>query len=209
MDPVGAIAKAGELLREGLLTEPEFQQLKLDVLAAAASAAATSQSPPAQDAIPGRPLHRGEQLAQPSLHPSTLAIHADGVAVAGGGPIRRFSHDGDIAPPIGVTTTFDRTEQGYVYSRWIAPTRSRAETVLAALEATPGQPTPHALLYSSGLAAVHTALTSLLPRGIRRIAITGGYHGTHEVANCNAHGRFWYCFLLIYIEKLAISIEIT
>jgi cystathionine beta-lyase/cystathionine gamma-synthase len=132
---------------------------------------------------PARPLVVGEQPPQPSLHASTLGIHADkvgGGAICAGEPIRQYSHDGDIAPPIGVTTTFETTENGYVYSRWIAPPRSRCESVLAALEATPGLPTPHALLYASGLTACHAALTVLLPT-TTRIAISGGYHGTHTV----------------------------
>lgn len=64
-----------------------------------------------------------------------------------------------------------------MYSRISAPTRSRCETLLGAVEGTAGNPA-HAVLYSSGLAACFAALSRLLPR---RIAISGGYHGTHLV----------------------------
>ena len=91
-----------------------------------------------------------------------------------------WSHERDVAPPIGVTTTFEAAEDGHVYSRQSQPTRDRCESVLAALEATPGLPTPHALLYSSGLAACHAIMVALLPT-TRRIVVSGGYHGTHQV----------------------------
>jgi cystathionine gamma-synthase len=64
-----------------------------------------------------------------------------------------------------------------VYSRISSPTRERAETLLGAIEGTPGQPA-HAVLYSSGLAASFAVLARLLPK---RVAIQGGYHGTHQV----------------------------
>jgi hypothetical protein len=64
-----------------------------------------------------------------------------------------------------------------VYSRISSPTRERAETLLGAIEGTPGQ-AAHAILYSSGLAASFAVLARLLPK---RVAIQGGYHGTHQV----------------------------
>jgi|EP01047_Picozoa_sp_COSAG01_P017010 cystathionine beta-lyase/cystathionine gamma-synthase len=131
---------------------------------------------------------------QPAWDVATLAIHADGHAIAqaaaacGGGsgdgaaPAAGglWSHDRDIAPPIGVTTTFECQEGAYVYSRMANPTRDRCEAVLAALEASPGEATPDAILYASGLAAAHAILVAQLP-SIQRIAISGGYHGTHLI----------------------------
>lgn len=125
--------------------------------------------------------------------PSTMALHADATGT--------FSHEWDVAAPIGVTSTFERVndEAGYVYSRSSAPTRSRCETVLAALE-TQGGVEAQALLYSSGLAAVHGALCALMsetPGAKRRLLIDGGYHGTHAViASLNsAHVQLDVCGL--------------
>ena len=137
---------------------------------------------------PLRPLCSAAATVRPPQLPldaSTLGIHADALppaAPADAAPAgqRPWSHDRDVAPPIGVTTTFEAAGDGHMYSRQSAPTRDRCESVLAALEATPGSPTPHALLYGSGLAACHAILVALLPT-TRRIAVSGGYHGTHQV----------------------------
>lgn len=125
---------------------------------------------------------KGEPLAA-MYRAATLAIHADSPDHGGAeapATAGRFSHDRDVAAPIGVTTTFESAAGGHVYSRDSAPTRERCEAVLAAIEAEPGGPVPDALLYSSGLAAIHAALVALLP-SIKRVAISGGYHGTHQV----------------------------
>merc|ERR1719161_1510882 len=78
-----------------------------------------------------------------------------------------------------MSTTFTCPEdgQGHVYSRISAPTRSRCEALLGAVEGTEGNPA-QAVLYSSGLAACFAVLNRLLPH---RVAIAGGYHGTHLV----------------------------
>ena len=105
---------------------------------------------------------------------STAAIHADGLAQ------HVFETGADIAPPLSVSTTFSCPNvdtDGHIYSRITNPTRSRAETLLAAMEGTDDSPA-HAVLYSSGLAATFAVLSRLLPR---RVAILGGYHGTHLV----------------------------
>jgi cystathionine beta-lyase/cystathionine gamma-synthase len=140
-----------------------------------------------QLAAPLRPLCTSARRPQPPLDASTLGIHADapgsssgGAAAAAAAAVGPWSHERDVAPPIGVTTTFEAAEDGHVYSRQSQPTRDRCESVLAALEATPGLPTPHALLYSSGLAACHAIMVALLPT-TRRIVVSGGYHGTHQV----------------------------
>jgi cystathionine gamma-synthase len=98
-----------------------------------------------------------------SLELATLALHADdGIEPAP-----------DVAPPIHLATTFAAdNDQHLVYGRNDQPTRRRLEAVLGALEGG------HAAVYGSGLAAVQAVLIHLRPR---RVAIGGGYHGTHAV----------------------------
>ena len=106
---------------------------------------------------------------------STAAIHADNVPNEWA-----FSTENDVSPPISLSTTYECPkpgEGGHVYHRISNPTRERCEALLGAVEGTPDA-TAHAVLYASGLAATFGALSRLLPR---RIAISGGYHGTHLV----------------------------
>eukprot|EP00439_Symbiodinium_sp_Y106_P064114 s727_g10.t1 len=86
---------------------------------------------------------------------------------------------GDVAPPLSLSTTFTAPSsgQGHIYSRISAPTRSRCETLLGNVEGTEEQPA-HAVLYSSGLAAAFALFAHYLPK---RVFISGGYHGTHQV----------------------------
>ena len=107
--------------------------------------------------------------------PATAAVHADAALDA-------TSHDGDVAPPIGLSTTFDDGAD-HVYSRISAPTRERCEAVLAALEGGAGA---RAVLFASGNAATHAVLASLAARAREngrtpRVATEGiGYHGTRD-----------------------------
>ena len=71
------------------------------------------------------------------------------------------------------TTFVADNAQGLVYSREDQPTRRRLEAVLGALEGG------HAVVYSSGLAAVQALLMHLKPR--RVVLASGGYLGTHQV----------------------------
>jgi cystathionine gamma-synthase len=113
-----------------------------------------------------------------ALHPTTRAIHADAPRLPRGPRTSPFDHSLDVAPPIGVSTTFEAAPDGPCYSRASHPTRERCEAVLASLEG----PSAAALLYSSGQAATHAALHHLVAdRGARRVLIGGGYHGTHQV----------------------------
>ena len=100
--------------------------------------------------------------------PATAAVHAD----AG---IDKTSHDGDVAPPIGLSTTFDDGAD-HVYSRISAPTRQRCEAVLAALEGGEGA---RAVLFASGNAATHAVLASLA----RARARTGGRRASPPTAS--------------------------
>ena len=87
-----------------------------------------------------------------------------------------------VAPPIGLSTTFDDGAD-HVYSRISAPTRERCEAVLAALEGGEGA---RAVLFASGNAATHAVLASLAARAREngrtpRVATDGiGYHGTRD-----------------------------
>ena len=122
-----------------------------------------------------RGISRPLQRALTTWAPATAAVHAD----AG---IDKTSHDGDVAPPIGLSTTFDDGAD-HVYSRISAPTRERCEAVLAALEGGEGA---RAVLFASGNAATHAVLASLAARAREngrtpRVATEGiGYHGTRD-----------------------------
>jgi cystathionine gamma-synthase len=99
----------------------------------------------------------------PLQDPATLALHADDGLEPGP----------DVAPPLHLASTYAADNaQGLVYGRNDTATRRRLEAVLGALEGG------HAVSYASGLAAVYAALRHLRPR---RVAIAGGYHGTHAV----------------------------
>ncbi|KAJ8599701.1 hypothetical protein CTAYLR_004719 [Chrysophaeum taylorii] len=71
-----------------------------------------------------------------------------------------------------------REESPHTYSRASAPTRARCECVLSAVESVGGVDA-RALLFSSGLGAIHGAMSAIAAG--RRLLVSGGYHGTHEV----------------------------
>src|SRR5260370_6407548 len=86
----------------------------------------------------------------------TLAVHA-------GRSIDRSS--GDVTPPIRLSSTFERSENGdyplgFSYSREDNPNRRMLEQCLAALEGG-----KEALVISSGLAGLTGAFSGLQPRG--------------------------------------------
>ena len=116
---------------------------------------------------------RGLASRAPPIPPgsATAAVHADSHVP--------FSTDFDVSPPLSLSTTFTCPEdgEGHVYSRISNPTRDRVEALLGAIESSSSS-LAHAVLYSSGSAATFGALARLLPR---RVAIAGGYHGTHNV----------------------------
>eukprot|EP00931_Biecheleriopsis_adriatica_P059977 TRINITY_DN35978_c0_g1_i1.p1 TRINITY_DN35978_c0_g1~~TRINITY_DN35978_c0_g1_i1.p1 ORF type:complete len:418 (+),score=94.23 TRINITY_DN35978_c0_g1_i1:49-1302(+) len=118
---------------------------------------------------------------QVPLGSATAAIHADALlAEEDPDAAWSFATSHDVAPPLSVSTTFTCPEtsgEGHIYSRISAPSRSRCEALLGAVEGTE-EKAAHAVLYSSGLAACFAILSRLLPK---RIFISGGYHGTHQV----------------------------
>jgi cystathionine gamma-synthase len=98
----------------------------------------------------------------------TLAIHAGHVIDPA---------TGAVAPPIHLSTTFERAvdgsyPHGYVYTRTTNPNREALETCLAALEGGEA-----AAAFSSGSAAMMSTLQALSP-GDHVIAPSDIYHGT-------------------------------
>uniref|UniRef100_A0A7S3JWH9 Cystathionine gamma-synthase n=1 Tax=Aureoumbra lagunensis TaxID=44058 RepID=A0A7S3JWH9_9STRA len=113
---------------------------------------------------------------------ATVALHADAVKEE---TRERYTHDYDVSPPIGMTTTFiHEGKEAHVYSRPSTPTRCRTEAVLAALESQGGIQA-EATLFSSGLAAAHAAISVLMQqnKAKRRLLLSRPlYHGIREVA---------------------------
>ncbi len=86
---------------------------------------------------------------------------------------------GAIAPPIYLSTTFERDAdggypRGYRYSREGTPNRTSLEETVRALEGGLA-----AFAFSSGLAA-NMAILEQLSTGDRLVAARVGYHGTHR-----------------------------
>ncbi len=117
--------------------------------------------------------------------PETVAVH--------GGEERRGAHDA-LTTPIVMSSTYtfadtreirafvERKAAGeplgrYEYGRYGNPTQSVAERKLAELDG--GE---HALLFSSGMAAITTTLMTLLSAGDHLIVVGGVYRKTREFA---------------------------
>jgi cystathionine gamma-synthase len=87
-----------------------------------------------------------------NLHPDTLAIHAGHFE----------DHSRSVMPPIVLSTTFERGEDGlsfpggYIYNRYNNPNRQALETKLAALENG-----TEAITFASGLAAAMAVMQTL------------------------------------------------
>ncbi|KAI9035189.1 uncharacterized protein KD926_004293 [Aspergillus affinis] len=101
-------------------------------------------------------IHRDDRYAgpdvAPAMHPSTTF---------------RYSYNPEELSP---QEKLSKTDM--VYARLARPTGSRFEHVLTTL--LKGE----VLVYSTGLSAIHAYLVHLGPK---RVAIGGGYHGTHAV----------------------------
>lgn len=104
----------------------------------------------------------------PALHPATLCIHAGW---------RATSARKDVVPPIALSATFllddasyramleGRIDEAVIYTRLGNPTLDALQTKLAALEGA-----EHALVFGSGMAAIHAALLSRVKAGSRVVA---------------------------------------
>jgi cystathionine gamma-synthase len=102
------------------------------------------------------------------MHPETLAIYQNRIADANAGA---------VAPPISLSTTFERDADGsfphgHVYGRTSNPNRDALEAALARLEGG-----FVGLAFSSGQAATMTLLLALRP-GDHVIIGDDAYHGT-------------------------------
>ena len=102
----------------------------------------------------------------------TIAIHA-GMAID--------SETGAVAPPIHLSTTFERDSsgepsRGYGYVRDGNPTQARLEDALAAVDGAAG-----ALVFSSGMAAA-AALLQALPAGSHVVLPDDSYYAVRELA---------------------------
>lgn len=89
---------------------------------------------------------------------------------------------GAIAPPLHLSTTFERRAEdgapahGFSYIRDGNPTQARLEEALAAIDSAAA-----ALAFGSGMAAA-TALLQSLPRGAHLLVAEDGYHGVRALA---------------------------
>ncbi len=111
----------------------------------------------------------------PPLRFSTLAVHAGR---------RPTPQDPDLSPPIRRATTFlqhpavhELTDAGdwetpLVYSRYGSPNAAEAEEVLAALEGA-----ERAVLFGSGMAAIHAMLLHVFPDGKGQVALARQIYG--------------------------------
>lgn len=103
----------------------------------------------------------------------TKAVHS-GAAADG--------ETGAIAPPIHLSTTFERRAEdgapayGFSYIRDGNPTQVRLEEALAAIDSA-----AHALAFASGMAAA-TCLLQSLPPGAHVLLPDDGYHGVRVLA---------------------------
>jgi cystathionine gamma-synthase len=107
------------------------------------------------------------------MHFETKAIHA-GMHVD--------EETGAIAPPLHLSTTFERSElgetpRGYSYVRDGNPTQARLEEALAAIDNAAA-----ALVFGSGMGAA-AALLQSLPRGAHVLLTDDSYYGVRALAD--------------------------
>ena len=112
---------------------------------------------------------------------STQAIHAGEESLPKTGP---------LIPPIYQNSTFQfetaeecvtaftDEDSGYIYTRWGNPTQSVLENKIAVLECGEA-----ALATASGMAAVSTALLTLLAHGDHVVAMDSLYSGSYNILN--------------------------
>lgn len=106
-------------------------------------------------------------------------MHIDTILVHSGG--RRDEETGAISPPIHLSTTFERTDEGepthgFSYVRDGNPTQARLEEALAAIDSAAG-----ALFFGSGMAA-GASLLQALPRGSHVVLPDDAYYGYRALA---------------------------
>jgi cystathionine gamma-synthase len=112
------------------------------------------------------------------VRPETLAVKAGGHPDAASGA---------VAPPITLSTTFERDpdgefRRGYSYGRSHNPTRALCEARIAALESVGAAEGAQAIAFASGMAAAAAVLQSLAP-GDRVVLPRDLYHGVRRLAD--------------------------
>ncbi|MFD1527739.1 trans-sulfuration enzyme family protein, partial [Halolamina salina] len=110
----------------------------------------------------------------------------------GAAEIETHPHRGgtnDVVPPIHLSSTFEWASgdeaNEHVYSRAGNPTRAALEEQLARLEGG-----DHALAFASGMAAISTAMLSLVPPGGHLVASDSIYGGTENLLTEMLAGHF-------------------
>ena len=107
---------------------------------------------------------------------------------------------GALAPPIHLSTTFERTatgapSRGYSYVRDANPTQTRLEEALAAVDSGQG-----ALVFASGMAA-SAALLQALPAGSHVLLPDDCYYGVRVLAE-EQFGRWGMSFDVVAMQDL-------
>ena len=102
-----------------------------------------------------------------------MAMHFDTKAIHAGGEIDEET--GALAPPINLSTTFERDDHGqpthgFSYIRDGNPTQARLEKALAAIDSAAG-----ALAFASGMSAA-SCLLQALPKGAHVLLPEDGYY---------------------------------
>src|SRR3954468_23143163 len=125
------------------------------------------------------------------MHFETKAIHA------GGHPDRET---GAIAPPLHLSTTFERgedgtTPRGFSYIRDANPTQTQLEEALAALDSAAG-----ALAFGSGMAAA-AAILQGVERGKHVLLPDDCYYGVRDLA-ASFFEQWGLTFDLVSMENL-------
>ncbi|HYO77105.1 MAG TPA: aminotransferase class I/II-fold pyridoxal phosphate-dependent enzyme [Thermoanaerobaculia bacterium] len=125
------------------------------------------------------------------MHFETKAIHAG---------MRVDEETGAIAPPLHLSTTFERTHagepsRGYSYIRDANPTQTRLEEALAAIDNGEA-----ALAFASGMAAGATLLQAL-PRGAHVLLPDDCYYGYRALAD-ECFERWGLTFDIVAMENL-------
>ncbi len=149
----------------------------------------SEENPPPLRTLPGNAMATHPNDSSP-LGLGTRAIHA------GNDP---DPSTGAIMPPVYLTSTYVQEEpavlKGYDYSRTCNPTRTALERNLAALEQG-----VHGLCFSSGMAAINTAL-NLLEAGDHVVAGNDLYGGTYRLCR-TLYEKFGVSFDFVELSDL-------
>ena len=113
-------------------------------------------------ALATRAVHTGERPPRPDFTPTATPIYLTS----------SFSYD-DAEKLDGV---FGATQEGYVYARYGNPTTHALEQVIADLEGT-----DEAVMFASGMAAIHAAIISQVKQGDAVVAARDVYGATYSI----------------------------